>query len=28
MFRPKLPTMPQPTGLATPPAVIQPTTIT
>ncbi|MER6672013.1 SpdD-like protein [Streptomyces sp. NPDC000983] len=28
MFRPKLPTMPQPTGLVTPPAVIQPTSIT
>ncbi|WP_225636084.1 SpdD-like protein [Streptomyces solaniscabiei] len=28
MFRPKLPTMPQPTGLVTPPAVIEPTTIT
>ncbi|MEV3995836.1 SpdD-like protein [Streptomyces halstedii] len=28
MFRPKIPTMPQPTGLVTPPAVIEPTTIT
>ncbi|UJV43441.1 SpdD-like protein [Streptomyces sp. AMCC400023] len=28
MFRPKIPTMPQPTGLTTPPAVIEPTTIT
>ncbi|MYU32898.1 SpdD-like protein [Streptomyces sp. SID8358] len=28
MFQPKVPTMPQPTGLVTPPAVIQPTTIT
>ncbi|MET4659418.1 hypothetical protein ABID80_003134 [Streptomyces sp. PvP037] len=28
MFRPKIPTMPQPTGLVAPPAVIQPTTIT
>ncbi|WP_316769664.1 SpdD-like protein [Streptomyces sasae] len=28
MLRPKLPTMPQPTGLTTPPAVIHPTTIT
>ncbi|WP_328895178.1 SpdD-like protein [Streptomyces sp. NBC_00236] len=28
MFQPKIPTMPQPTGLVTPPAVIQPTTIT
>ncbi|WP_267714791.1 SpdD-like protein [Streptomyces sp. CoH17] len=28
MFRPKLPTMPQPTGLVTPPAVVEPTTIT
>ncbi|MBU5944359.1 SpdD-like protein [Streptomyces sp. PAM3C] len=29
MFRPKLPTMPQPTGQVTPPAVvIEPTTIT
>ncbi|MEU1657548.1 SpdD-like protein [Streptomyces griseofuscus] len=28
MFRPKLPTMPQPTGLVTPPAVFQPTTVT
>ncbi|GAA3499346.1 hypothetical protein GCM10019016_064500 [Streptomyces prasinosporus] len=28
MFRPKLPTMPQPTGTATPPAVIEPTIIT
>ncbi|GHE45910.1 SpdD-like protein [Streptomyces griseoaurantiacus] len=28
MFRPKIPTMPQPTGLVTPHAVIEPTTIT
>ncbi|MFI1960676.1 SpdD-like protein [Streptomyces althioticus] len=28
MFRPKLPTMPQPTGQVTPPAVVEPTTIT
>jgi hypothetical protein len=28
MFRPKLPTMPQPTGNVTPPAAIEPTTIT
>ncbi|MFJ8902152.1 SpdD-like protein [Streptomyces sp. DSM 116494] len=28
MFRPKLPTMPQPTGTVTPPAVFEPTTIT
>ncbi|MFH8766574.1 SpdD-like protein [Streptomyces althioticus] len=29
MFRPKLPTMPQPTGIVTPPAVVvEPTTIT
>jgi hypothetical protein len=27
MFRPNIPTMPQPTGLATPPAVVEPTTI-
>ncbi|MFF1741127.1 SpdD-like protein [Streptomyces mirabilis] len=27
MFRPKIPTMPQPTGLATRPAVVEPTTI-
>ncbi|MFG3079552.1 SpdD-like protein [Streptomyces parvulus] len=27
MFRPKLPTMPQPAGIVTPPAVIEPTTI-
>ncbi|MFD8835212.1 SpdD-like protein [Streptomyces griseofuscus] len=27
MFRPKIPTMPTPTGLSTPPAVIQPTTV-
>ncbi|MEU9371231.1 SpdD-like protein [Streptomyces avermitilis] len=26
MFRPKVPTMPQPTGLVTPPAVVEPTT--
>ncbi|MEU1091043.1 SpdD-like protein [Streptomyces sp. NPDC005892] len=28
MFQPKVPTMPQPTGLITPPAVIQTTTVT
>ncbi|CAM5422466.1 hypothetical protein SCYAM73S_07353 [Streptomyces cyaneofuscatus] len=28
MFQPKIPTMPQPSGLVTPPAVVQPTTIT
>ncbi|OQD55373.1 SpdD-like protein [Streptomyces phaeoluteigriseus] len=28
MLRPKIPTMPQPTGLTTPPAVIEPTIIT
>ncbi|MYR41596.1 SpdD-like protein [Streptomyces sp. SID5910] len=28
MFRPKLPTMPQPTGLVTPPTVVEPTSIT
>ena len=28
MFRPKIPTMPMPTGLSTPPAVIEPTTVT
>ncbi|WP_371629916.1 SpdD-like protein [Streptomyces sp. NBC_00341] len=28
MFQPKIPTMPQTSGLVTPPAVIQPTTIT
>ncbi|MGW7264369.1 SpdD-like protein [Streptomyces sp. NPDC054842] len=28
MFRPKLPTMPQPTGLATPPILVEPTSIT
>ncbi|MER6568411.1 SpdD-like protein [Streptomyces sp. NPDC001093] len=28
MFRPKIPTMPMPTGLTTPPAVIEPTTVT
>ncbi|MEU2898885.1 SpdD-like protein [Streptomyces sp. NPDC001273] len=28
MFQPKIPTMPQPTGLVTPPAVVEPTTIT
>ena len=28
MFRPKLPTMPQPTGIVTPPAAIESTTIT
>ncbi|MEU5442577.1 SpdD-like protein [Streptomyces griseofuscus] len=27
MLRPKIPTMPTPTGLSTPPAVIQPTTV-
>ncbi|MFF5434954.1 SpdD-like protein [Streptomyces griseofuscus] len=27
MFRPKIPTMPTPTGFSTPPAVIQPTTV-
>jgi hypothetical protein len=27
MFRPKIPTMPQPTGLVTPPAVVEPTTV-
>ncbi|QUW93729.1 SpdD-like protein [Streptomyces sp. V17-9] len=27
MFRPKLPTMPQPTGIVTPPGVVEPTTI-
>ncbi|MFE6187190.1 SpdD-like protein [Streptomyces sp. NPDC056465] len=27
MFKPKIPTMPQPTGLTTPPAVIEPTTV-
>ncbi|MFF0831590.1 SpdD-like protein [Streptomyces sp. NPDC003344] len=27
MFRPKVPTMPQPTGLIVPPAVVEPTTI-
>ncbi|MFD8930727.1 SpdD-like protein [Streptomyces mirabilis] len=27
MFRPKVPTMPQPTGLVTPPALIEPTTV-
>lgn len=27
MLRPKVPTMPQPTGLVTPPAVIQPTAV-
>ncbi|KAF3465456.1 SpdD-like protein [Streptomyces sp. Tu 3180] len=27
MFRPKLPTMPQPTGQVTPPDVVEPTTI-
>ncbi|MFI2349329.1 SpdD-like protein [Streptomyces sp. NPDC019443] len=26
MFRPKVPTMPQPTGIVTPPAVVEPTT--
>ncbi|MFJ4517315.1 SpdD-like protein [Streptomyces sp. NPDC088816] len=28
MFRPKLPVMPQPTGPATPPTVVEPTSIT
>ncbi|MGV9287593.1 SpdD-like protein [Streptomyces sp. NPDC003719] len=28
MLRPKIPTMPTPTGLATPPAVVEPITIT
>jgi hypothetical protein len=28
MFRPKLPAMPQPTGLATPPTVVEPTSST
>ncbi|AKN75307.1 SpdD-like protein [Streptomyces sp. PBH53] len=28
MFRPKIPTMPAPTGLGTPPAVVEPTAIT
>ncbi len=28
MFRPKIPTMPAPTGLGTPPAVVEPTTVT
>lgn len=28
MFRPKLPTTPQPAGTVTPPAVVEPTTIT
>ncbi|MGW6637401.1 SpdD-like protein [Streptomyces cyaneofuscatus] len=28
MFQPKIPTMPQPSGQVTPPAVVQPTTIT
>ncbi|MBN0049001.1 SpdD-like protein [Streptomyces actuosus] len=28
MFRPKLPVMPQPTGLVAPPAAIQPTAVT
>ncbi|MGK5693126.1 SpdD-like protein, partial [Streptomyces sp. URMC 128] len=27
MFRPKVPTMPTPTGHVTPPAVVEPTTI-
>jgi hypothetical protein len=27
MLRPKVPTMPQPTGLVTPPALIEPTTV-
>ncbi|OSP42501.1 SpdD-like protein [Streptomyces sp. 13-12-16] len=28
MFQPKIPTMPQPTGLVTPPAVVEPAAIT
>ncbi|MFF6785511.1 SpdD-like protein [Streptomyces sp. NPDC012510] len=28
MFRPKIPTMPQPTGLVTPPALVESTTVT
>lgn len=28
MIRPKVPTMPQPTGLITPPAVVEPTAVT
>jgi hypothetical protein len=28
MFRPRIPTMPQPTGLVAPPAVVEPTTVT
>ncbi|MDQ1047367.1 SpdD-like protein [Streptomyces sp. V4I2] len=28
MLHPKIPTMPQPTGLVTPPAVVEPTTVT
>ncbi|MFD9115345.1 SpdD-like protein [Streptomyces bottropensis] len=28
MFQPKIPTMPQPTGLVTPPAVVEPATVT
>lgn len=27
MFKPKVPTMPQPTGLITPPAIVEPTTM-
>jgi hypothetical protein len=27
MFHPKIPTMPQPTGLVTPPAVVEPTAV-
>ncbi|WP_328839892.1 SpdD-like protein [Streptomyces europaeiscabiei] len=27
MFRPKIPTMPTPTGLVSPPAVVEPTTV-
>ncbi|WP_435611893.1 SpdD-like protein [Streptomyces sp. bgisy159] len=27
MFRPKIPTMPMPTGLVSPPAVVEPTTV-
>ncbi|MEV8563350.1 SpdD-like protein [Streptomyces sp. NPDC051917] len=28
MFRPKIPTMPQPTGLVPPPVAVEPTTVT
>ncbi|MFD9925313.1 SpdD-like protein [[Kitasatospora] papulosa] len=27
MFKPKVPTMPQPTGLSTPPAIVEPTAV-